>query len=817
MTHMEEFLSNISETESRYFADIFLCCDVEKTGKVPILKATELFRSANLSNDIIRQILQLATIPQSALFVTRKQFYSCLKLIAAHQAAVPLRADVIPTSTALPLPRFSWRDSPTSLVPADTTNGDTTEAQWIEVHSPNLIQLSNNSDTLAEAVNSDLHSTDSEIEHNDTERTGERDKRRPRDGSPEAWSTASDSPTPTNSVAERPWAKGNLWHGLLCEEQRQLLATEEESSDRHSSDDEVDLESVFQITPEQREYYNKQFRTVQPDPNGLLSGPVAKMFFEKSRIPVEELRRIWQLCDVTRDGALSLEEFTAAMHLVVLRKNSIPLPQHLPPCLLPGGGAATAGVGENSTQAINQPNAPKNPPEADLLHLNDDDGEGEDDDEADGSTVGPNSLVTVVGGPSPSLKASSTGGRSISNSPQAVAQVTPPLPPKPVKSVEKEWNSAPAPPQPTSREWNVTNNREWTKFNESPTSNVSSPGLKPVNFDMQRTAQAVVSDPQILHPVALRVTPVGGSDPVDDGEVMRRSLVYENNERETSPKQTEKSRESIQSDLRPIQRPQPKKLPAKGAGAIPPPPQREASLSFDQNEQPTNGAVSTKKDPPPLPPPRPHRHARSSSLDLNKLKLGGPLPPEVPPRVSPQMTSQNSCDAQVEGTNTSFADFTQFPQSCNDCNATGKTSGSIPPPPRPTIPSLQSSQRVSAFEVYRKPVSRNSQSPPPVPPPINTVNVAEAEKRLAQLTESLSKLGFDPEQFVNSSVGEVVAYLRDQNTALKRLCSDLNTELREVQRSREELKVRLERKEKRSGGSSSSSTGASNSSHQTNV
>lgn len=26
---------------------------------------------------------------------------------------------------------------------------------------------------------------------------------------------------------------------------------------------------------------------------------------------------------------------------------------------------------------------------------------------------------------------------------------------------------------------------------------------------MQRTAQAVVSDPQILHPVPLRVTPVG--------------------------------------------------------------------------------------------------------------------------------------------------------------------------------------------------------------------------------------------------------------------------------------------------------------------
>lgn len=556
---------------------------------------------------LLFQILQLATIPQSALYVTRKQFYSCLKLIAAHQASVPLRPDVIPTSVALPLPRFSWRDSPT-LPSAEATNGieekfpNASDPQWNEVHSPNLIQLSNNPESLVDTTNSDLHSTDSEIEHNDIQR-GEH-KRHNRDGSPEAWSTASDSPTPTNSVAERPWAKGNLWHGLLCEEQRQLLATEEESSDRHSSDDDVDLESVFQITAEQREYYTKQFRTVQPDPNGLLSGPVARMFFEKSRIPVEELRHIWQLCDVTRDGALSLEEFTAAMHLVVLRRNNIPLPQNLPPCLLPGGSAAP---GDATVQAINQPSAPKNPPEADLLHLNDDDDEedGEDDEEYDGDGTVGNSLVTVVGGSSPILTTSSTGGRSISNSPVPAAQVTPPLPPKPVKVAEKDWNSAPAPPQPTNREWNV-NNREWTKFNESPTSNVSSPGLKPVNFDMQRTAQAVVSDPQILHPVALRVTPVGGSDVVDEGETMRRSLVYDNrdsHDRESSPKQSEKPRDSLQSDLRPIQRPQPKKLPAKTVGAIPPPPQREASLSFEQSEQPANG-TSTKKDPPPLPPPR---------------------------------------------------------------------------------------------------------------------------------------------------------------------------------------------------------------------
>lgn len=150
-------------------------------------------------------------------------------------------------------------------------------------------------------TNSDQPSTDSEVEPNDDSmlRTAERHhvgggakshggSKAARGavggnssgvgGSPEAWSTASDSPTPTNSVAERPWANQNLWQGLVCEEQRQLLGTEEESSDRHSSDDdqEVDLEYFYQISQTQKEYYLKQFRTIQPDVHGLVSGQVAR-------------------------------------------------------------------------------------------------------------------------------------------------------------------------------------------------------------------------------------------------------------------------------------------------------------------------------------------------------------------------------------------------------------------------------------------------------------------------------------------------------------------------------------------------------------
>lgn len=68
----------------------------------------------------------------------------------------------------------------------------------------------------------------------------------------------------------------------MGDEHRQLLGTEEESSDRHSSDDddeddnETDLEAVYQITPEQREYYFNQFKAVHHDINGLLSGQAAR-------------------------------------------------------------------------------------------------------------------------------------------------------------------------------------------------------------------------------------------------------------------------------------------------------------------------------------------------------------------------------------------------------------------------------------------------------------------------------------------------------------------------------------------------------------
>lgn len=409
----------------------------------------------------------------------KKQFYVLLKLVAAHQAGLSIRKDIITMPLdVITLPRFTW---PASGEEDGRRSSDSNRAIKGHRHAPES-------------------TTESESEAESPRETG----------------GSTDSPTPTNSIIqERNNDIGGEtildsvsggWQGLLVsEEQRQLLGTEEESSERHSSDEgegdgdgSFPPEEVWIISDEQREYYAAQFTQLQLDPEGLLHGPIARTFFEKSGLPLGELSRIWQLADITRDGALSLQEFFVAMHLVVLRRNHVPLPDVLPPPLL--------------IPLLKQKTGP------------------------------------------------------------------PPIP--------QTTTTQKTPPNTTgTRE----RNKEWTKFVDSPTgtsSSLTSPGLQLVNFDFQKSA--VEKDPKILHPVPLRLTP--------------EAAILASGANGNSSSCTTLGDDDLQRTASAlVQRPLIKK---------PPPPPEEAII------------VTPKKEPPPPPPPRPYRtHARSSSLDLNKLGI----------------------------------------------------------------------------------------------------------------------------------------------------------------------------------------------------
>ena len=224
---------------------------------------------------------------------------------------------------------------------------------------------------------------------------------------------------------------------------------------------------------------------------------------------------------MTRDGALDLAEFTAAMHLVVLRRNNIPIPSSLPACLQP----------KLLQKALGYKGAPAR--EADLLNLESDDNQETGLTSSQKKINEYKRLATVDG----------TGG----NSKEVVLNKSSTLPKNHHSQYRLDFDDAKTFNQlnnnvannvsSTGSNNNVIsdivdrsgsnspnlqlenlvsvvdgagdhsspkNNKEWTKFTESPTSNVSSPGPKPVNV-----TQAIVSDTHVLHPVPLRVTPVG--------------------------------------------------------------------------------------------------------------------------------------------------------------------------------------------------------------------------------------------------------------------------------------------------------------------
>lgn len=111
------------------------------------------------------------------------------------------------------------------------------------------------------------------------------------------------------------------------------------------------------------------------------------------------------------------------------------------------------------------------------------------------------------------------------------------------------------------------------------------------------------------------------------------------------------------------------------------------------------------------------------------------------------------------------------------------TDDSIPFTGRPSIPSFQSSQRSSAFEVYRKPTPRESISPPDLL--VTKGNGDRASNATEQLRSSLYKND-------NKNLNDVMRHLKEQNMLLITICSDLSEELLTVQQKKEEIKSKIE-------------------------
>jgi hypothetical protein len=91
---------------------------------------------------------------------------------------------------------------------------------------------------------------------------------------------------------------------------------------------------VWQLTDAQRNEWLLQFQKLDTDKTLFLSGKSVKPFFDSSGLSAEDLKIIWELSDMDKDGRLSEREFLIAQFLVFACKSGQLLPARLPQSLI---------------------------------------------------------------------------------------------------------------------------------------------------------------------------------------------------------------------------------------------------------------------------------------------------------------------------------------------------------------------------------------------------------------------------------------------------------------------------------------------------
>ncbi|KAG6048970.1 hypothetical protein E4U39_006703 [Claviceps sp. Clav50 group G5] len=89
------------------------------------------------------------------------------------------------------------------------------------------------------------------------------------------------------------------------------------------------------ITKEEKTRYDSLFRAWDGFGKGYIGGDQAIEIFGQSGLEKPDLERVWTLSDHGNKGRLDLDEFAVAMHLIYRKLNGYPLPNTLPPELVP--------------------------------------------------------------------------------------------------------------------------------------------------------------------------------------------------------------------------------------------------------------------------------------------------------------------------------------------------------------------------------------------------------------------------------------------------------------------------------------------------
>ena len=89
------------------------------------------------------------------------------------------------------------------------------------------------------------------------------------------------------------------------------------------------------VTKDEKKIYDQLFKAWDGFNKGFIGGDVAIEVMGQSGLPKTDLEKIWTLSDPSNRGRLNMDEFAVAMHLIYRKLNGYPVPNQLPPELIP--------------------------------------------------------------------------------------------------------------------------------------------------------------------------------------------------------------------------------------------------------------------------------------------------------------------------------------------------------------------------------------------------------------------------------------------------------------------------------------------------
>uniref|UniRef100_A0A8C4QN09 RalBP1-associated Eps domain-containing protein 1 n=1 Tax=Eptatretus burgeri TaxID=7764 RepID=A0A8C4QN09_EPTBU len=761
----------LNEAEQKCYAELFAFCDVESTKKLAAgSKVAELFRAAQLSNDMLMQITDLCGAKRLGYF-GRSQFYIALKLIAVSQAGLPVRLESI--GTVHELPRFT-------IAPGEAESWHTAQGHYehegpqgpygsAAVLPPPPGRVYNKKLHNAQELPSTGPATTQRIlEKQMSSKSPPQEQTSPAvspqhtpPGSPTGWHPATERGQPVSwkpftersmGSGEGNWPVGSAtpqqdsWvsftntrgvaavddgpappahHVTVQSDQTPARVATKDAQQRMSYSDDP-----WRITEEQRDYYINQFKTIQHDLAGLIPGSAAKEFFTKSKLPIMELSHIWELSDFDQDGALTLDEFCAAFHLVVARKNGYDLPERLPETLIPK-----------------------------LIDIDDD----KDVSEKHSDATFASSPVETVANKSP--------------------------------SISQTWVDL------------QQNSEQWETFSDR-----SSSCQTLTRFDTNITP----ADPEtaIVHPVAIRMTP---------SKIHLRDMDLAASGQDASPPAKLPCAPSAADEAT-----APAKFAAKnndGFHSSESAHSSDVDPSSNDSSRPrsfsgTSGEDSKRMAPPPPPPPRPHQtHSRSSSLDLNKafaaaqqgqtLSGASAPPPAVPPRPHPHvLQSSKSVDgadltpgpvnpllsSQPPPEQPNFADFTHFaalqfvPEAEREAAAKEARVAAQNDKHIMKVEGQVDERNTSSKKPSRHRMKSEEESRAEAPAPEEHFKKTGGIAALGNTQPALQRSAGKEKKAIQASIRKN----KETNTVLARLNTELNQQLKDLLEERIALEVQLE-------------------------